>query len=53
MNAVFPELIKAIPLDAPDFFNEGMSEMLRLNYPEKVTTLMREYHQLSKLPAVH
>jgi len=53
MNDVFPELIKAIPLDAPDFFKEGMTEMIRLNYPEQVTTLMQHYHDQSKLPAVH
>ena len=53
MRAVFPELIQAIPLDAPGFFKEGMSEMMRLNYPEPVRELMQEFYDQTKLPAMH
>ncbi|MFV1997367.1 MAG: hypothetical protein ACC641_05080 [Acidiferrobacterales bacterium] len=53
MRVVFPGLIQAIPLDAPGFFEEGMSEMSRLNYPEPVRELMQEFYDRTKLPAVH
>lgn len=53
MNEVFPELIQAIPLDAPGFFKEGMSEMARLNYPEPVRYLMQEYYDRTASPPVH
>ena len=53
MNAVFPDLIQAIPMDAPGFFKEGMSEMVRLNYPEQICELMQKFHDKTKLPAVH
>jgi hypothetical protein len=46
-------LIKAIPMDAPMFFKEGMSEMVRLNYPQPVCDLMKEYYDKTQLPAVH
>ena len=53
MRVVFTGLIQALPLDAPGFFKEGMSEMVRLNYPQPVHELMQEFHQQTKLPAVH
>ncbi len=53
MNAVYPEIIKAIPMDAPGFFKEGMSEMLRLNYPDEIKELMQVFYDSVKLPAVH
>jgi len=53
MNSVFIDLIQAIPMDAPRFFQEGMSEMVKLNYPEQVRELMQEFYEQTKLPAVH
>jgi len=53
MRVVFSGLIQAIPLDAPGFFKEGMSEMSRLNYLEPVRELMQEFYDRTKLPAVH
>lgn len=53
MNQVFPELIQAIPLDAPGFFKEGMSEMARLNYPAPVRQLMQEFCDRTLSPPVH
>lgn len=53
MRATFPELIAAIPLDAPDFFKEGMSEMVRLNYPESVHELMKEFYLRATRPVAH
>ena len=53
MRTVFTALIQALPLDAPGFFKEGMSEMVRLNYPQPVHELMQEFYEKTKLPAVH
>lgn len=53
MRSVFADLIKAVPLDAPMFFKEGMSEMVRLKYPQTVSDLMQEYYNKTQLPAVH
>ena len=53
MNAVFSDLILAIPMDAPEFFSEGMSEMVRQNYPEPVCEVMQEFYERTKLPVVH
>lgn len=53
INTVYSELIQALPMDAPVFFKEGMSEMVRLNYPESVRELVQEFYDRTKLPAVH
>jgi len=53
MREVFHDLIKAIPMDAPAFFKEGMSEMERLNYPEPVQELMQEFYNQTQKPVVH
>ena len=53
MYEVFPDLIKAIPMDAPDFFKEGISEMERLNYPEPVKELIQEFYNQTQKPVVH
>lgn len=53
MRSVFDDLIKAIPLDAPMFFKEGISEMERLNYPQPVRELMQTFYDQTQLPALH
>lgn len=53
MTQAFADLIQAIPMDAPRFFKEGMSEMVRLNYPEPVRELMQEFYERTALPSVH
>jgi len=53
MRSVFTDLIKAIPMDAPAFFKEGMSEMGRLNYPEPVQELMQDFFNQTQKPVVH
>lgn len=53
MRAVFADLIKAIPMDAPMFFDEGMSEMVRLSYPQPVCDLMKEFYDKTQLPVIH
>ena len=53
MNTVFTDLTKAIPLEAPQFFKEGMIEMERLNYPQSVCDLMSEFYEQTKPPVVH
>ncbi|MDH5391700.1 MAG: hypothetical protein OEY11_00815 [Gammaproteobacteria bacterium] len=53
MRREFAELITAIPMDAPDFFKQGMSEMERLNYPQPVRDVMQEFYDQTQLPSVH
>ncbi|MDH5426089.1 MAG: hypothetical protein OEY29_13965 [Gammaproteobacteria bacterium] len=53
MQTVFVELIKAIPLDAPVFFKEGLSEMLRQNYPEPVRELIQLFYDKTQSPVLH
>ena len=53
MRQVFSALIKALPMDAPGFFKEGMSEMVRLNYPQPVRDIMQEYFDQTAMPQIH
>lgn len=53
MRRAFAELIKALPMDAPGFFKEGMSEMVRLDYPEHVREIMQEYFDQTDMPQIH
>ncbi len=53
MRQVFSALIKALPMDAPGFFKEGMSEMVRLNYPQPVRDIMQEYFDQTDMPQIH
>lgn len=43
MPRVFDQLIKNIPVDSQQFFNEGMQQMEVVNYPESVREVMRKY----------
>lgn len=43
MRAVFDELVETLPEDAAQFFQQGMSEMDRLNYPAAVRKLVQQY----------
>lgn len=53
MRSVFADLIKALPMDAPGFFKEGMSEMIRLDYPDHVREVMQEYFDQTDMPQIH
>ncbi len=53
MRQVFSALITALPMDAPGFFKEGMSEMVRLNYPQPVRDIMQEYFDQTDMPQIH
>ncbi len=53
MRQVFSALINALPMDAPGFFKEGMSEMVRLDYPQTVRDIMREYFDQTDMPQIH
>lgn len=53
MRNVFSSLIEVLPMDAPGFFKEGMSEMVRLDYPQPVREVMREYFEQTDLPQIH
>ena len=43
MHEVFETLIRNLPQDAASFFQQGMSEMDRLGYPDHVRKVMQEY----------
>ncbi len=43
MQQVFDQLIKNIPADTQQFFNEGMQQMEAVNYPAPVQELMKKY----------
>ncbi len=45
MKSVFDQLIKNIPADAQQFFNEGKQQMDAIAYPEPVRELMNKYAQ--------
>lgn len=53
IHSVFASLIAALPLDAANFFKEGMSEMVRLNYPDAVREVMQEYFEQTDSPKIH
>lgn len=53
MREIFDRLVAALPEDADRFFTEGMREMKRLNYPQHVRTVMREYFEHWTQHTVH
>jgi len=53
MRNVFSMLIKALPMDAPAFFKEGMSEMVRLNYPDHARDVIHEFYEKTEMPLIH
>jgi hypothetical protein len=52
MRSVFAELFAAVPMDAPAFFREGMSEMVDLNYPQPVPDVIQAFYERARLPSV-
>lgn len=53
MRSVFQELVAALPIDAADFFAQGMHEMDRLNYPVNVKEVVKEYFDLYSRPKMN
>ncbi|MBI3188686.1 MAG: hypothetical protein HYZ31_12575 [Gammaproteobacteria bacterium] len=47
MQRTFDQLIKNIPLDAGNFFREGMQQMAIINYPQHVKDVMEKYYRHS------
>jgi len=45
MKRVFDALLKNIPVEAKQFFEEGMQQMQVVNYPAHVREVMQQYHQ--------
>jgi len=45
MAQVFDQMIKNIPADVQQFFDEGMQQMEIVNYPQGVRALMKRYAQ--------
>jgi len=54
MQQVFDELVRCLPDDAPAFFEQGMEQMVALNYPAPVREIMSRYHARWKpRPTLH
>lgn len=44
MSRVFDEFVQALPEEAPRFFEEGMVQMNKLDYPQRVRDVMETYY---------
>ncbi|WP_455221385.1 hypothetical protein [Kaarinaea lacus] len=53
MELVFDELIRNVPEDAEQFFEQGMQQMEKLDYPEHVREVMTRYLEQSKTRLLH
>jgi hypothetical protein len=54
MQQVFDELVRSLPEEAPAFFEQGMQQMVALNYPAPVREVMGRYHARWKpRPTLH
>ena len=53
MEQVFDELIRALPDDVAQFFQEGMQQMEALNYPPQVRAVMDRYYRAWTQHQVH
>ena len=51
MSHVFDQLIKNIPVDAKNFFQEGMQQMDIVGYPDHVREVMKKYSNLCGVDA--
>lgn len=46
MEQVFAQLAENIPLEAAQFFAEGMLQMDKIDYPDNIRVVMKKYYQL-------
>lgn len=54
MQQVFDELVRLLPDDAPAFFEQGMEQMVTLDYPAPVREVMSRYHaRWQRRPTLH
>jgi len=53
MEMVFDELIRNVPEDAEQFFEQGMQQMEALDYPDHVRRVMTRYLEQSKSRLLH
>ena len=53
MTQVFDELVRALPEEAPGFFEQGMQQMEALNYPPTVREVMERYRSTWSRPVLH
>lgn len=54
MQQVFDELVRRLPDDAPAFFEQGMEQMVALDYPAPVREVMSRYHaRWKRRPTLH
>lgn len=54
MQRVFDELVRYLPDDTPVFFEQGMEQMVALDYPAPVREVMSRYHaRWKRRPTLH
>ena len=54
MEQAFQRLVRHLPQDAPQFFQQGMQQLERGAYPDKVRSIMNDYFQhWTGKPALH
>ena len=54
MTQAFDALVRNLPEDAPEFFDQGMKQMDAVGYPAPVREVMERYHeQWSRRGAIH
>ena len=46
IEAAYDDLIMRLPEDAPQFFRQGMEQMVALDYPQPVRNLVEKYYNL-------
>ncbi len=53
MVRVFDEFVDALPEEAPAFFTEGMNQIDKVDYPERVRKIIKSYHDLCCPQVMH
>ncbi len=53
MRQVFQQLVNTFPLDAANFFSEGMHQMDKLDYPKDVRQVLQEYFNKYSRPKMN
>lgn len=53
MHQAFQQLVNVFPLDAANFFSEGMQQMEKLDYPKDVRAVLQEYFNKYSRPKMN
>jgi len=44
IESAYQNLVEKIPEDAPQFFEQGMAQMVKINYPDHVKSIVQKYY---------